>query len=123
MLLAMVAAASAIFAAAVIGRPITNEQRIAASAKAVEVRTKRAALRRQLKESKVTFTEVLSVADSDDIVSGMRVVTILESLPGIGKIKASALMETCDIALSRRMKGLGSTQTQKLKAALNGRAS
>ena len=102
---------------------LTNEQRIAASAKAVEVRTKRAALRRQLKESKVTFTEVLSVADSDEIVSGMRVVTILESLPGIGKIKASALMETCDIALSRRMKGLGSTQAQKLKAALNGRAS
>ena len=102
---------------------LTNEQRIAASAKAVEVRTKRAALRRQLKESKITFTEVLSVADSDDIVSGMRVVTILESLPGIGKIKASALMETCDIALSRRMKGLGSTQAQKLKAALNGRAS
>jgi ribosomal protein S13 len=52
----------------------------------------------------------------------MRVITILESLPGIGKIKASALMETCDIALSRRMKGLGSTQAQKLKSALNGRA-
>jgi hypothetical protein len=101
---------------------LTNEQRIAASAKAVEVRTKRAALRRQLKDSKVSFNEVLSVADSDDIVSGMRVVTILESLPGIGKIKASALMETCDIALSRRMKGLGTTQAQKLKSALNGRA-
>lgn len=102
---------------------LTNEQRIAASAKAVEVRTKRAELRRQLKESKVSFTEVLSVADSDAIVSGMRVVTILESLPGIGKIKASALMETCDIAHSRRMKGLGKAQAQKLKSALNGRAS
>ena len=49
---------------------LTNEQRIAASAKAVEVRTKRAELRRQLKESKVSFAEVLSVADSDAIVSG-----------------------------------------------------
>jgi len=102
---------------------LTNEQRRAASAKAVEVRTKRAELRRQLKESKITFTEVLSVASSDAIVSGMRVVTILESLPGIGKIKASALMETCEIAHSRRMKGLGTTQAQKLKSALNGRAS
>jgi hypothetical protein len=102
---------------------LTNEQRIAASAKAVQVRTKRAELRRQLKESKISFNEVLSVSDSDEIVSGMRVITILESLPGIGKIKASALMETCDIALSRRMKGLGSTQAQKLKSALNGRAS
>jgi hypothetical protein len=101
---------------------LTNEQRIAASAKAVQVRTKRAELRRQLKESKISFNEVLSVSDSDEIVSGMRVITILESLPGIGKIKASALMETCDIALSRRMKGLGSTQAQKLKSALNGRA-
>jgi len=102
---------------------LTNEQRIAASAKAVEIRTKRAAVRRQLKESKVSFAEVLSVADSDDVVSGMRVVTILESLPGIGKIKASSLMESCDIAMSRRMKGLGSSQAQKLKSALNGRAS
>lgn len=101
---------------------LTNEQRIAASAKAVEIRTKRAALRRQLKDSKVSFSEVLSVSSSDDIVSGMRVLTILESLPGIGKIKASALMESCDIALSRRMKGLGTTQAQKLKSALNGRA-
>ena len=101
---------------------LTNEQRIAASAKAVEVRTKRAAIRRQLKDSQVSFSDVLSVSNSDDIVSGMRVLTILESLPGIGKIKASALMETCDIALSRRMKGLGSTQAQKLKSALNGRA-
>lgn len=101
---------------------LTNEQRIAASAKAVEIRTKRAALRRQLKDSKISFTDVLSVADTDLIVSGMRVVTILESLPGIGKIKASVLMETCDIAPSRRMKGLGSTQAQKLKSALNGRA-
>jgi hypothetical protein len=102
---------------------LTNEQRIAASAKAVEIRTKRAAVRRQLKESQVSFTEVLSVADSDDVVSGMRVVTILESLPGIGKIKASSLMESCDIAMSRRMKGLGSSQAQKLKSALNGRTS
>lgn len=102
---------------------LTHEQRIAASAKAVEVRTKRAALRRQLKESKVSFNEVLSIAQTDDIVSGMPVVTILESLPGIGKTKAFALMQTCDIALSRRMKGLGSTQTQKLKSALKGRAS
>jgi ribosomal protein S13 len=51
------------------------------------------------------------------------VVTILESLPGIGKIKAAALMETCDITLSRRMKGLGTTQSKKLRAALNRRAS
>jgi hypothetical protein len=102
---------------------LTNEQRLAASAKAVLVRTKRAEIRRQLKDSKVSFNEVLSVSDSDDIVSGMRVVTILESLPGIGKIKASALMEVCDIAPSRRMKGLGTTQAQKLKLALNGRDS
>lgn len=102
---------------------LTNEQRIAASAKAVEMRTKRAVVRRQLKESQVSFAEVLSIATSDEIVSGMRVITILESLPGIGKIKASSLMESCDIALSRRMKGLGSTQAQRLKTALNGRAS
>ena len=76
---------------------------MAASAKAVIVRTKRAALRKQLKDSQISFTEVLAVAVTDEIISGMKVVTILESLPGIGKIKAAALMDTCDIAHSRRM--------------------
>lgn len=101
---------------------LTNEQRVAASAKAVIVRTKRAALRKQLKDSQISFTEVLAVAVTDEIISGMKVVTILESLPGIGKIKAAALMENCEIAYSRRMKGLGTTQSQKLCTALNGRA-
>lgn len=102
---------------------LTNEQRIAASAKAVIVRTKRAALRKQLKDSEISFCEVLAVAITDEIISGMKVVTILESLPGIGKIKAAALMDACDIALSRRMKGLGTTQAQKLRTALHRRTS
>lgn len=102
---------------------LTNEQRLAASAKAVIIRTKRAEVRKLLKDSKISFTDVLSIAVNDEIVSGMKVVTILESLPGIGKIKAAALMEACDITLSRRMKGLGTTQSKKLRAALNRRAS
>ena len=102
---------------------LTNEQRLAASAKAVIIRTKRAEVRKQLKDSKISFADVLSIAVNDEIVSGMKVVTILESLPGIGKIKSAALMETCDITLSRRMKGLGTTQSKKLRAALNRRAS
>mgnify|MGYP002629349145 FL=1 len=101
---------------------LTNEQRLAASAKAVIIRTKRAEVRKLLKDSKISFTDVLSIAVNDEIVSGMKVVTILESLPGIGKIKAAALMEACDITLSRRMKGLGTTQSKKLRAALNRRA-
>ena len=101
---------------------LTNEQRLAASAKAVIIRTKRAEVRKQLKDSKISFADVLSIAVNDEIVSGMKVVTILESLPGIGKIKAAALMEACDITLSRRMKGLGTTQSKKLRAALNRRA-
>ena len=101
---------------------LTNEQRLAASAKALIIRTKRAEVRKLLKDSKISFTDVLSIAVNDEIVSGMKVVTILESLPGIGKIKAAALMEACDITLSRRMKGLGTTQSKKLRAALNRRA-
>ena len=100
---------------------LTNEQRVAASAKAVEVRTKRAKLRRQLMDSEITFSEVLSVADSDAIVSGMKVCSILEALPGIGKVKAATLMETCGIAQSRRMKGLGTSQIANLRKALAGR--
>jgi ribosomal protein S13 len=50
----------------------------------------------------------------DDTVGKMKVSTVLESLPGVGKVRAQKLMEEMDISTSRRVRGLGAKQRQQL---------
>jgi hypothetical protein len=102
---------------------LTHEQRIAASAKAVEIRVRRAQVKQQLKDRALTFSDLVKVSDQDEIISGMKVISVLEALPAFGKVKATSLMEKCGIAPSRRMKGLGQHQAQALLDALAKRAS
>ena len=44
----------------------------------------------------------------------MRVIALLESMPGVGKVKAAATMEKVGIANSRRIRGLGAKQIAAL---------
>ena|SRR6266571_1422066 len=91
---------------------LTPEQRQQALAKAAEARKKRAQLKAELKSQKLTLREVLG--RSDDTVGKMKVSTVLESLPGVGKVRAQKLMEELDISASRRVRGLGAKQRQQL---------
>ncbi len=93
---------------------LTPEQRAAALKKAGEVRAARAELKEKLKMGSVTLAEVLKQADSDDVVGKLKVLSLLESLPGVGKVKARRLMEEIGISESRRVKGLGPQQRQSL---------
>ena len=93
---------------------LTKEQREAALKKAGEVRAARAELKEKLKMGSVTLADVLKQADSDDVVGKLKVLSLLESLPGVGKVKARRLMEEIGISESRRVKGLGPQQRQAL---------
>ena len=46
----------------------------------------------------------------DDNVGKLKVVSMLESLPGVGKVKARRVMEDIGIADNRRVQGLGAQQ-------------
>jgi hypothetical protein len=100
---------------------LTHDQRVAASAKAVVIRTKRASVKQQLKCAQITLRDLLAVAVVDDIVAGMKVVSVLEALPGIGQVKAAAMMRECGVAPSRRLRGLGTHQAAALCALLERR--
>ena len=53
--------------------------------------------------------------DSDDAnVGKLKCVSLLESLPGVGKVKARRLMEEIGIADNRRVQGLGAQQRKAL---------
>ncbi len=60
----------------------------------------------------MTLNEAL---DSDDPnVGKLKVVSMLESLPGVGKVKARRVMEDVGIADNRRVQGLGAQQRASL---------
>ena len=96
----------------------TPEQRSAALAKAAEARRVRAEVKQLLKTGSMSLAEVLS-RSGDDLIGGLKVEAVLESMPGLGKIKAKRLMESLEIASNRRLRGLGERQRQALLAELN----
>jgi hypothetical protein len=93
---------------------LTPEQRAAALEKAARVRRERAVVKEKLKNNNITLAELLTMSDNDETVGKMKVVSVLESLPGLGKVKARRLMETVGISDSRRLQGLGAKQRESL---------
>ena len=93
---------------------LSPDQRQAALEKAALARRLRAELKEKLKMGSLTLRELIDEAESDDIVGKMKVLSVLESLPGLGKVKARRVMEEIGISDSRRVQGLGDQQRKKL---------
>ncbi|HEY5664122.1 MAG TPA: integration host factor, actinobacterial type [Ilumatobacter sp.] len=91
---------------------LTPEQRAAALAKAAAARAARADIKARLKMGSMSLSEAL--ASDDPNVSRLKVVSMLESLPGVGKVKARRVMEAIGIADNRRVQGLGAQQRKAL---------
>ena len=98
---------------------LTPEQRTAALAKAAAARTARAELKERLKLGSITLAEVLKQGETDDLVGKTKVLAVLESLPGVGKVKARRTMDEIGIADTRRLRGLGKQQREALLAAFS----
>ena len=94
---------------------LTEEQRKDALAKAAAARKRRAEIKAELKSGKRALKDLLA-KQGDDTVGKMKVATVLESLPGVGKVRAAKIMEKLDISASRRIRGLGAKQRESLLA-------
>lgn len=94
--------------------PLTPEQRAAALEKAAAARQARAEVKNRLKYSQGSLSEVLERARMDEVIGKLKVSALLESLPGIGKIKARAIMAEVGISETRRLRGLGPHQAKAL---------
>ena len=95
--------------------PLTPEQRAAALAKAAEARRERAVVKNRLKHSGASLTEILKEGQGNEVVGKMKVSAVLESMPGVGKVRARKIMERLGISESRRVRGLGSNQLAALE--------
>jgi hypothetical protein len=94
---------------------LTPEQRAAALEKAAVARRERAAVKNRLKHSGASISEVLQEGQSNEVIGKMKVSAVLESMPGVGKIRARRLMEQLGISESRRVRGLGAKQLEALE--------
>jgi hypothetical protein len=94
---------------------LTPEERAAALEKAAAARRTRAELREQLKQSRVSLAEVFAAGERDEAIGKMRVSAVLESMPGVGKIRAQRIMDRLSISMSRRVRGLGAHQRSALQ--------
>jgi ribosomal protein S13 len=65
---------------------------------------------------------VLHQGRTNDVVGKMKVVDLLQSVPGLGKVRAKQVMERIGIAETRRVRGLGTNQIAALEREFSDRA-
>jgi hypothetical protein len=97
---------------------LTPEQRQLALEKAAAARRTRAEVKDKLKIGSLSLSELFDAADRKDdegeMLAKLKVVSVLESLPGVGKVRARNIMSELDISESRRLRGLGTNQRKAL---------
>lgn len=93
---------------------LTPEQRQAALEKAAQARQLRAEIKNRLKSSGASLAEVIEQSKVNEIVAKLKVTDLLQSLPGVGRVRAQEIMSRIGIAESRRLRGLGVNQIQAL---------
>jgi guanylate kinase len=94
---------------------LTVEQRQRALLKAANSRKRRAEVKSKMKNGEISIDDILLLAKTEDSIAKMRVKELLESLSGVGKVRAQSLMERLNISPSRRIQGLGRLQIKQLR--------
>ena len=93
---------------------LTPEERARALAQAKAARQRRAAIKSQVKDGSLSIHQVIELAQTDEVIAKMRVLELVESISGVGKIRGKALLERLEISLTRRIQGLGKHQMNDL---------
>jgi guanylate kinase len=99
---------------------LSPEDRARALAKAAASRKRRAEVKAQIKSGELSLAQVFALSKSDEAVAKMRVFELLESISGVGKVRARSAMERLNISPTRRIQGLGAKQLPALLAEFAG---
>jgi len=94
-------------------------QRLDALARANEVRTARAQLKRDLKGGRRSFDELL--VDTPDYLQTAKVFDMLLAVPKFGRVKVNKILITCRISPSKTIGGLSERQRTELVELLRRR--
>ncbi|WP_434994157.1 integration host factor, actinobacterial type [Arthrobacter sp. Ld5] len=95
-------------------KPLTDDERTRAREKATAARAVRADIKSRLRTGKLSVADVIQNPDGDDAVGRLKVLDLLKALPGVGDVRAAAIMAEVGIAGTRRVRGLGIHQRKSL---------
>ena len=93
---------------------LTPEQRAEALEKAAAARRERAVVKNRLKNAQGSLAEVIEEGRGNEVIGKMKVSALLESMPGVGRVRARQIMDEIGIAETRRVRGLGTHQVAAL---------
>ena len=93
---------------------LSPEERKAALEKAKLSRQMRASAKNKIKSGELSLSDLFNQAQTDPVIGKMRVADLLAAMNGVGKIRASAIMERLKISPTRRIQGLGKHQLSSL---------
>ena len=93
---------------------LTPAERANALAKAKASRQERSEVKSRIKSGELSISEVISLAEDNQVIAKMRVLEMVESKSGVGKIRGIALLEKLGISSARRIQGLGRYQRAAL---------
>jgi len=92
---------------------LSIEQRLAALEKAKISRQDRSSMKLSISRGDISIFEAIN--DPRESIRRMKVVDLLSSVPGIGKARATLIMERRSISPTRRIGGLGQLQLKALQ--------
>jgi guanylate kinase len=93
---------------------LTEAERAAALAKARISRSHRAEVKAEVRAGNLTLEQVIDLSATDEAVAKMRVSELLESISGVGKVRAISILDRLGISRTRRIMGLGHHQRRAL---------
>ena len=91
---------------------LTTQERRDALKAAVAARRSRAAFKEEIKVGRKSWRDAFSA--QDESIKKMRVRELIESLPGVGEVRAKNILERAGISPTRRVGGVGRSQYEKL---------
>ena len=91
---------------------LTTQERRDALKAAVAARRSRAAFKEEIKVGKKSWKDAFSA--QDESIKKMRVRELIESVPGVGEVRAKNILERAGISPTRRVGGVGRSQYEKL---------
>ena len=95
---------------------LTREQRIENVRKASRIRSERHQLLLKVKSGEVKASDVISM--DGPVARRTRVVTLVNAVPGYGRVRSAKLMRAIGIDDNRRVGGLGPRQSEALVETL-----
>ena len=95
---------------------ISKEKRDVGLIKARYYKAQRSEIKQSIKKGLVDFNTFFSESNCrNDVISNMKLIDMIKSIPGVGDIKAQKILKSLSISWRKTIKGLSKKQQENFK--------